>query len=112
MSDNEKKFYQQEKMKFNQLLNRLGWTEENLLEQEPFLQCPFDRHHRFPQHSKHVRSCQLIKAGFSKNYFEKDALEYEQEKQLLNQSGISLTSSMISQILQRPVPITDSRNDS
>ena len=32
MTDDESKFYQEEKLKFNELLNKLGWTEENLLE--------------------------------------------------------------------------------
>lgn len=99
MIDNERRFYQEEKMKFDQLLNRLGWTEENLLEkQETLMQCPFDRHHRFPQRSKHVQNCQLVKEGFQNDIF-----EYEKDKQ----STISLTSTMISEILQRPVSITD-----
>ncbi|CAF2575992.1 unnamed protein product [Rotaria sp. Silwood2] len=95
MTDDEIIFYKREKLKFNELLSKLNWTEDCLLkEQETLIQCPIDRGHRFPIGSKHVEHCQLLKEGFSKEYL-KELTECEQEKQLLNQSGILFTPSRL-----------------
>lgn len=66
-------FYQEEKFKFDQLLQKFGWDEESLFNEgddplKKIEQCPFDRNHRFPKGSKHLHNCQLINEGFSKDY--------------------------------------------
>ncbi|CAF3511689.1 unnamed protein product [Rotaria sp. Silwood1] len=107
MTNDEIIFYNKEKLRFDELLSQLDWTEECLLkEQETLIQCPIDRGHRFPIRSKHVQHCQLVKEGFSKEYLNELA-ECEQEKQLLNQSGILFTPSKLSDIVHRPITITN-----
>ncbi|CAF1199994.1 unnamed protein product [Rotaria sordida] len=107
MTDDEIIFYKREKLKFNELLSKFDWTEDCLLkEQKTLIQCPIDRGHRFPIGSKHVQHCQLVKEGFSKEYL-KELAECEQEKQLLNQSGIFFTPSQLSDIVHRPITITN-----
>ncbi|CAF4589808.1 unnamed protein product [Rotaria sp. Silwood1] len=111
MTNDEIIFYNKEKLRFDELLSQLDWTEECLLkEQETLIQCPFDRGHRFPIRSKHVQHCQLVKEGFSKEYLNELA-ECEQEKQLLNQSGILFTPSKLSDIVHRPITITNSKKE-
>jgi hypothetical protein len=36
MTDDEIRFYKQEKLRFNELLNKLGWTEDCLLSEVYF----------------------------------------------------------------------------
>ncbi|CAF0957799.1 unnamed protein product [Adineta ricciae] len=98
-------FYYKEKSRFDELLNQLNWTEEHLLQEaNDIVQCPLDCRHRFPVRSKHLETCQLVKDGFSKDY-SKESIEYRREKQLLQQSDISVTPSTLSNILHRSLPI-------
>ncbi|UJR28978.1 hypothetical protein I4U23_010196 [Adineta vaga] len=98
-------FYRKEKTRFDELLNQLNWTEDHLLqEQETLIQCPVNREHRCPIQSKHIQMCQLVNEGFSKEYL-KELMEYKQEKQLLDAFDISLTPSILSNILHRSLPI-------
>ncbi|CAF4167549.1 unnamed protein product, partial [Rotaria socialis] len=107
MTDDQTVFYNVEKQKFYELLNKLHWTEDHLLkEQETLIQCSIEPGHRFPIGSKHVEKCQLKKEGFSKEYL-KELAECEKEKQLFNQSSISFTPSTLSNILHRPIAITN-----
>lgn len=43
MFDDDLRFYQEEKLKFNELLNKLGWTEENLSKEVGELKESFER---------------------------------------------------------------------
>lgn len=88
MTDDDREFFIREKKRFEELLEKLGWTRESLfqtvkdrsslmklsiskrnyLQQRPLVQCPFDKNHYFPVGSKHAEVCQLTREGFSRNY--------------------------------------------